>query len=418
MPTYDDAWTDIWDDFWGTVEFQPGDLPEGALPAVNVTTRDVLYGSRTTRYRYELLQHNQSTGRDSLLGYLDGVIPGGQLDWQWNQAVKGTGTLNVLDIDQALPGKIRIADVDLSSIRIRPVLLIDGLPEIPLSLYLVTAAPEAWTDGGRTYALELHDRTTVLDQDQVATTFTAKKNATIMTVIASLISSAGETFAPDGSETRKLTADTVWPVGTTKLQIVNDLLTTLHYNALTVDGRGDFVATPYTSPADRQITYGLLNGIPRELVDGESSIYQPDWSRVRDVYGVPNKVVVIGNATGSDAPPLGSYTNTDPDSPFSYAARGRWIVYTVQGIDVPTLPTGTTATDYLNAVARATLISLSSPQVTVTVKHLPLPLTVGDVVRFASAPAGIDTRHIVVGITLELSATGLMQSNLQEVIDL
>lgn len=414
MPIYADAWYDTWGYTWGLSGFQPGDVPAGTLPVVNLTTQDILYGSRTTSYRYELLTH-QADGTDALTGYLDGVLTTSQLQWQWNQAVKGTGKLDVLDLAVAQAGKTRIADVNLTTVRIRPVLVITGLPDIPLGVYLVTAAPEVWSDGYRTFNLELHDRTTVLDQDQVADAYTAGTSTPILSLIASLIATAGEKYVADGSDTRELTNAMVWPVGTTKLQIVNDLLNALNYNALTIDGAGDFIATPYVKPADRTITYALLNGIPRELVDGETSIYEPDWNRDRDVYGVPNKVVVIGNATGSAAPPVGSYENTDPTSPFSYAARGRWIVSTIQGVDVPT---GVVAADFLSAVAQASLIAQSSPQATVTVNHLPLPLNVGDVMRFASAPAGIDDRHVVVGIQLDLNPLGLMHSSLQEVIDL
>lgn len=413
--TYLDIWSDTWSDTWGTgTTLQPGDLPDGTLPVLNLTTQDILYNSRVTSYRFELLTHN-ADGTDSLSGYLDGVLPGGQAAWQWNQAVKGTLSIKVFDLAQAQPGMTRISDVDLTKVRVRPVLLIQGLPEIPLGVYLVTAGPETWRDTGRTFELELHDRATVLDQDQVSVTFTADTTTPILTQVANLIATAGEKFTPDGTETRTLATAQVWDIGTTKLKIVNDLLAALNYNSLAVTGHGDFIATPYVRPAVRTITYALLNGIPRELVDGSLSIYQPDWNRDRDVWGVPNKVVAVGQGTGTAAPPSGSYTNTDPTSPFSYAARGRWITSTITGISVPS--TGDPVA-FLNAAARASLIAQSSPQATVMVKHLPLPLAVGDVVRFASAPAGIDTRHVVVGLQLDLVPTGLMQANLQEVIDL
>lgn len=409
-----DVWSDTWSDIWGLVAINPGELPPGTLPVVNLTTQQVLYNSRTTSYRYELLTH-QPDGTDMLAGYLDGVVPGGTLSWQWNQAVKGTGQVNVLDLDVALPGLTRIGDLTLTTIRIRPVLVIDGLPDIPLGVYLITAAPEVWSAQGRTFQLELHDRTTALDQDELATTFTGTTTTPILAQIAALIATAGEKFVADGSDTRALATTTYWPTGTTKLQVVNDMLGALNYNALTIDGSGNFVATPNVLPANRPITYGLLNGVTRELVDGEQSIYEPDWNRDRDVYGVPTEVVAIGVGSGTDAPPQGSYTNTDSSSPFSTVSRGRNIVSTITGVDVPT---GTDPTTFLTAIAQSSLIAQSSPQATVTVNHLPLPLQVGDVMRFASAPAGIDTRHVVVGLQLNLSATGLMQSSLQEVIDL
>jgi hypothetical protein len=133
---------------------------------------------------------------------------------------------------------------------------------------------------------------------------------------------------------------------------------------------------------------------------------------------VPNKVVTVGAASGSAAPLTGVYTNTDPTSPFSYAARGnRWMTQTIQNVNIPQ-DTTANQTAFLNSVAQATLIAQSSPVATVTVNHLPLPLQIDDVIEFASTPAGIDARHVVVGLQLDLTPTGLMQSSLQEVIDL
>lgn len=389
--------------------------PATYLPVADLTTQDVLYGSRTTSYRYELLTHNPD-GSDSLGGYLDGVVPGASVTYQWNQAVKGAiDSLKVTDLDVAQAGMTRIADVNLLTMRLRPVLVIEGLPDIPLGSFLVTNSPEVWRDTGRTFELDMHDRTTALDQDQISQSFTADTTTPIMTQIANLIATAGELFHPDNSETRTLTEPVIWKTGTTKLQIVNDLLGALNYNALTIDGSGEFIATPYLRPALRTITYEVLNGITRELVDGDLSIYDPTWNRERDIYGVPTTVTAIATATGDAEPAQATYSNTDPSSPFSTVARGREIAVTIDGIDVPS---DTDAVTFLTNVARASLIAQSSPQAIVTVKHLPLPINAGDVVRFVSTPAGIDERHVAVTVQLTLSATGLMQSSLQEVIDI
>lgn len=390
------------------------ELPTGTLPVLDLTTQDVLYGGRTTRYRYELLAHN-ADGTDSLAGYLDGVQPGGTLQWAANSAVKGGGQLNVTDLSVAMAGMTRIGDVTLTTVRIRPVLVIDGLPEIPQGVYLVSKATEQWSDEGRVFQLQVLDRSTVLDQDATEEAFTATTDTPILTQVANLIATSGEKFVPDASDTRCLTAELVWDAGTSKLTIVNDLLSALGYSALTVSGQGDFQAKPYVVPASRSIAYELLNGIDRELVDGEEGIYQPDWSRELDSYDVPNKVIAVATGDGTTAPAVGEATNTDPTSPYSYAARGRWIVGVVSNVEVPT---DTDPTTFLNAQARASLIASSSPQATVTVNHLPLPLSVNDVLRFASAPAGIDARHVATQLKLDLTPTGLMQSTLQQVVDL
>jgi hypothetical protein len=393
-------------------------LPAGMVPLRNPSTEDILYGDRETTYRYEVLTHSTSTGLDSLAGTLDGVTKA-SLQWAANAAVKGSGTVSVLDLETAKPGMLRISDLDLVTARIRPVLTVTGLPEIPLGVYVITAAPEDWSDTGHVYNLEVHDKSTVLDQEQIDATFTADTSTPVLQIVQAAIASSGEHIDVDLSDTRTLSAPLVWAPGdqgSSILGIVNTLLDALSYNSLTVSGAGDFQATPYVRPAVRSIRYDILN-LDRELVDGEQSIYLPDWSTDRDSYGVPNEVITVAEA-GADAAPLtGRATNEDPASPYSYQARGRWITSTITGVDVPD---GTTAaqTAFLNDKARQSLIASSSPQASRQVKHLPLPLAVLDVLRFASTPAGIDARHTVQSLQLECTPTGLMTSTLQEVVDL
>lgn len=304
----------------------------GVIPVEEVTVKGILYGTRTTTVEFELYTHDPVTGVDSLIGLLDGVQPDGELDWDATESVKKAGSINVADVEVANPGTIRVSDLDLLTTRVRPVRKIVGLPPVPLSMYEITAGPVSWSDAGRIFALDLHDKSTVLDQDAVDETFTAGTDDPILTIVQQVVESAGERISVDASQTLRLSAPRSWDAGTTKLQIVNDLLGTLHYNALWVDGVGNFRATPYVEPADRSITYEVLvdengNAIARELVDGDQSIYSPDWNQDRDVWGVPNKVIAIQSRTDADVPPLsGVATNEDPDSPFSYQRRGnRWI---------------------------------------------------------------------------------------------
>lgn len=396
-------------------------LPAGIIPVRDLMTGDRLYGdSRVTSYRWEVLKH--AGGVDTLAGYLDGVVePSAQLSWSLYDAVKGTGSLKVNDLATAKSGLTRVRDVALTSARVRPVLVIEGLPEIPLGVYLFSAAPEEWSGAGRVYGLELLDRNTVLDQDLVEVSYVVAAGTRILAAVATVIASAGEAIVVDDNPATLANA-MVWPAGTSKLQIVNDLLGALNYSSLWVDGVGNYRATPYLVPAARSIDYELLN-LKRELIDGETSIYGEAWTRDRDLFKVPNRVVTVQSDAGDAEPRTGLATNTTTDTtsptyPFSYAARGnRWIGKLVDGVEVPA---GSNAEidAYLNAKARASLIASSSVQATVNIKHLPIPVRVSDVVRFANVPAGIDARHVFTSIDLEAHPTGLMTSTLQEVIDL
>lgn len=395
-------------------------LPAGLVPVRDVTTREVLYGARSTAYRYELLEHNTTTGVDSLVGFLDGVRDGGSMQWSSSASVKKSCTLSVVDLVKAGPGLTRVSDVNLISTRIRPVLVIEGLPEIPLGVYVVTAAPEQWDATGRTYSIELHDKSTVLEQDAVEVTYSVGTSTAVLGLVKAVVESAGELIDVDASDARTLTSPLVWEAGTSKLRIVNDLLDALNYNALFVDGVGNFQATKYVAPADRSVRYSMLNDdsgarMVRELSDGQESIYLPEWKRDRDTYKVPNRVIAVA-AGGGDAEPLsGTVTNEDSTSPFSFPSRGRWVTRVLDGVDVPDLSEAATVT-FLEDKARQTLIAASAVQAAVTVTCLPIPIELLDALVFASTPAGINARHVVRGVSLGLSFAGVMELELQEVI--
>jgi hypothetical protein len=379
-------------------------------------TIDVLYQSRITSWRYEVLAHDTTTGDDTLAGFLDGVTAA-RIRSSLYTGVKMSATMTVTDLDSAEAGKLAAKDVDHITARIRPVLRIEGLPEMPFGVYVITAAPEDWSAVGRTYRLELHEKSIVLDQDKIDQTFTAGTADPVLAIVQDVVESAGETIAVDGSVTLTLSKPLVWEAGTPKLQIVNDLLDAINYNALWTDASGEFQATPYETPANRSIKYEVLAGIDRELVDGDTSIYLEDWSRDLDSYNVPNKVVAVSSGSGSTEALVGVATNEDPSSPYSQPSRGRWITRTETGVEVPD---GDEAAQlaFLEARALRSLIAASSVQAAVTLTHLPVPMRVSDVVRFASVPAGIDARHVVVGFELECAPAGLMRSEMQELVSL
>ena len=389
-------------------------MADPIIPIRNLSTQEVLYGSRTTTYRWEVMVH--SNGIDRLVGSLDGVSEG-TLTWNQNSAVKGGGKARVVDLATAKEGMLRIADLTLESVRVRPVCVIAGLPENPLGVFLVSAAKEEWEGTGRAWSLELLDKCTVPSQDSVDASYSVAAGTLILQEVRAILASSGEYIAIDESSTVATASGMAWEAGTSKLSIINDLLSVAGYTSLWMDGWGNFQVTPRVLPADRSILYEVL-GFPRELRDGEQAIYKPDWTRDRDSFSVPNKVIAVQAAGGEDAAALvGVWTNEDASSPYSYQARGRWVPHVLDSVECPV---GTTAAivAFLQSRARATLVQMSAVQAQVKIEHLPIPVRVSDVLRFSHTKAGIDARHTITRIELNTSPLGLMKSTLQEVISL
>jgi hypothetical protein len=387
---------------------------EPITPVRDLSTSDVLYGDRITTYRWEVLEH--ANGIDQLVGVLDGVSEG-SLRWTQNVAVKGTGKVRVLDLETARAGTLRIGALPLESLRLRPVCSIEGLPENPLGTFLVSAAGEEWESTGRVWSLELLDRTTVPHQDSVEEAFAVAAGANILQEVRAILAGCGEYLAIDESVALATSSGMVWEAGTNKLKIINDLLDVAGYNSLWMDGYGNLKVTPRVLPADRPALYELL-GVPRELRDGAKAIYRPSWTRDRDSFEVPNKVIAVQAAGGEDEAALvGTWTNEDPSSPYSYIARGRWISHVLDSVECPE---GTEAEiqEFLDRRAQATLVQMSAVQAQVKIEHLPLPIRVSDVLRFSNSKAGVDARHVVTSIQLDTTSLGLMKTTLQEVITL
>jgi hypothetical protein len=389
-------------------------MPEPIIPVRVLSVEDALYGDRTTTYRWEVLEH--SNGVDLLVGLLDGVSDG-SLKWTQNAAVKGGGSVQVVDLAVAQDGMLRIADLQLNAARLRPVCVIEGLPENPLGTYLISYAKEEWSGTGRVWSLELLDRCTVPAQDVVDESYSVAAGTLILQEVASVLASAGEYIAVDASNTQATSTGMAWEAGTSKLKIINDLLDVAGYNALWMDGQGNFKATPRVVPAERSVTYELL-GVPRELRDGEQSIYEPEWSLDRDSFEVPNKVIAVQAAAGEDSAALiGTWTNEDPSSPYSFVSRGRWIPYVLDSVECPE-GTESQIIAFLEQRARTTLIQMSAVQAQVKVSHLPIPARVGDVVRFSNSQANVDGKHVITSMQLDTNSLGLMKTTLQEVIAL
>lgn len=389
-------------------------MADPIIPVKNLSTAEVLYGDRITSYRWEVLEH--SNGIDQLVGVLDGVSDG-SLKWTQNTAVKGGGSVEVVDLAVAQPGMLRVGQLALSSVRLRPVCLVQGLPENPLGVYLVSNAKERWGATGRVWELELLDRATVPDQDVFDQSHALAAGGNILHRVKGILATCNEFIDIDMTISLVASTNMVWEAGTSKLKIINDLLDVIGYNSLWVDGWGNFRVTPRVLPAQRSITYEVL-GIPRELADGEQSIYRPDWSLDRDSFDVPNKVIAVEAAGGEDVAALiGTWTNEDPSSPYSYQARGRWIPHVLDSVEVPE---GDDASkiEFLQARARATLVQMSAVQAQAKIEHLPIPIRVGDALRFAHTQAGINSRYIATSIQLDTNPLGLMKTTLQEVISL
>lgn len=108
-----------------------------------------------------------------------------------------------------------------------------------------------------------------------------------------------------------------WELGTSKLQIVNDLLKGINYDPLYFDEYGVAICQAHIAAAQRAIDF--------QYYANEQSVILDGITFASDKFDIPNKWVRY--TENPEAPYLmSSFTNDSPDNPFSTVSRGRTIV--------------------------------------------------------------------------------------------
>lgn len=233
--------------------------------------------------------------------------------------------------------------------------------------WLFTSPQEQHTEFGVTFEVGLLTKVSVISEDSVDTRYTLNAGTPIIPAVVALIQSTGETRIAHTDSPTTLTSALTWEPGTPKLSIINDLLQAAGYWSLWCDGAGQFRVEPYVAPQERSPAYVFEHG--------EASVHFPDWTREQDMTSVPNRVVL--QTQGSDTEPVlrGVATNQNPDSPFSYQARGRWISPQTETVEAA-------SQTVIDQLAARRLADAMSPVSRLSVSHAMLDLNPNDVVEF------------------------------------
>lgn len=366
-------------------------VPNGQVGLAHfIPMQDPTYGNRTQWFTYELLDTDGAPK-----GALSGVT-GGTLEWHASASVKGGGRITVQQASRS--------DHNWLKRRVKIVMHIEGLGKTPLGVFIPSAPSENWDDLNLSLELDLLDTSSILDNDYMAQTYTVPAGTVVTERVRDIIWSAGENAGAITHTADTLAHSMTWEAGTSKLEIINDLLSAANFFSLRADGHGRFRVEKYQSPAIRPVV--------ARLYDNDQSIYSPVFTYEKDHWSVPNKVIFIGQGSGEEEALTSVVTNENPNSPYSYQNRGHWIVDVTSGVE---------ATDQgaLDAQARKRLAEVTSPTGTLSIDHAPLPsLTINDAVKFRRNEADIDIRATVQSTQISLDATALQRTELQEVVSL
>lgn len=208
-------------------------------------------------------------------------------------------------------------------------------------------------------SVKIMDKNLVLDQDADPGSFSVDKGDYVYDIVRHLILQAGETNISIQDTDERLAAPIVWEPGTSKLQIINDLLSTINFR-LFVDGNGQYQIAEVV-PLERR-------GVAWTFRQGQDSLHIPRWTRSDDWTDTPNRVVMISQGDDENEALMSVAENTNPDSKFSYQRRGnRWITHTETDVQV-------TSQEVLDNLARMRLGGLATSYANMSVEHAMLDL--------------------------------------------
>jgi hypothetical protein len=268
-------------------------------------------GGRDLRFRYELLDSN-----NNFLRPLTGVLSG-SIQFDASADVKRTGTFTLRE---------GVDSIDYLNNRIKPWVGVSmpdgGIREWPQGVFLLSAPSRTLSPSGVTVrSVQAYDQAVILSGDGVGDRYSIPAGKSFTAAIADITTGLGfGSFVTPSSLTLPVTWD--YEAGTSKLTILNDLLSAMNYRSAWFEEGGYLVCEPYVTPGNRAVSYTYATD--------STSVITGDVSDDIDLFSIPNKWVLVVSDTdqGSFS---STYTNTSASSPTSTVSRGRTILKFMDG---------------------------------------------------------------------------------------
>lgn len=258
-------------------------------------------GRRNIRFRYDLIRNGVSAGTLPVLS--------ASVRYSAHDDIQRTARFEMADDER----------INWLTDLIRPSMLIEadgGWASFPLGVF-VPSTPTKQSGSKITWQVEAYDRTIYLREDSLISRTYWPTGTAYLDVVQSLLLSAGISDVISGGSLAALPTDREWDIGTSKLEIVNTLLSEINYNPLSINSEGAALLLPYQEPSADRVTYSYRAD--------ELSVLSRDASSVTDLYNVPN--IFLAVVSNPEMEPLQSvYINDNPTSELSTVRRGRNIV--------------------------------------------------------------------------------------------
>lgn len=355
---------------------------------------DVLHGkdgSRLIKFRYDLLDKFENK-KGELLSVVSGEV-----------AMSSTSEI-------MRTAKFTLKDdgtIDWLSDRIQPFVELrmkDGnFIEFPLGVFLLNSPTRSDKFGEVYRDVEAYDGNIILKEDLVDSRYFIPSGTNYKTAIIALLNSAGIQKHNIEDIDKALSVDREFEIGTSKLEIINTILSEINFIPLHVDENGYFTSYTYRPPVLRATDY--------VYEDSRVSVVYEGVQEKLDLFSIPNKWVAV--VSNSEEPPLQAvYVNDDPNNPLSTVSRGRTLV---KYMELERIADQETLDSYIQRVAHED--SQVYGQIEIKTAIMPFH-SYRDVLKIHYAKLGVSDKYVETGWSFPLEAGGEMSHTLGKVVSI
>ena len=278
---------------------------------------------RTLEIRYRILRRGAEFGE--IYAPAD-AAPTKRMDAaaEIKTALSGTFSPYVTDADG------RRVEPDWMADEIEPVLIVDGA-EAPLGVYAASRVTPVEANGVRSLQIEAFDRCWRVRDSKAEGRLFFAAGTNYVTAAEQLLVAAGIAVVLATPTAETLSEDREWDIGTSRLTVVNTLLSEINYNPLYFTDEGYAVLEPASVPTAAALKHRISDD-PDDLAAGADRVdpLLPVISRTTDVYNAPNVFVAWCANPEKTENMVARAENNNPQSPLSISRRGRRIVQVTQ----------------------------------------------------------------------------------------
>jgi len=353
--------------------------------------KKTLLSNREIKYEYDLLDKN-----DKKIGAISEIS--GSYSFNSEAEIKGAGRFTINEKEYK--------DIDFLSERIKPYFCLkigDDWVRWGQGIYLLSSPNRNEQSGAIYRDIEAYDKCLILKEDQVDNRYLIAKGTSYTNAVRDLILSTGIQKISIQESDLVLSVDKEYEIGTSKLEIINDLLNAINYNSAYFDENGFCIVRKYINPIERQYDF--------EYMTDEKSVTLYGSSEICDTFNVPNKFVryVENPETGYL---ISTFINDKASNKLSTINRGR-IITDIQSI--PDIADQDTLDDYVIKIATEKSQVFGGINFTTLVmphhSHM-------DCLYIKNNTLGISEKFIETAWSIEASPNGLMTHACRKVVSL